>query len=561
MSDFSGLQTALSALYAQRRGLELAGHNVANANTEGYSRQAVNMQSVGAPSEPAFFATWTGDGQGVRVASITRFRDQFLEIRAALEHGASGLLDRVQDVLLQLETSFGEPGDLGIQNQLTEMWSGFDDVANHPGDSASRTQLLERAATLANTFNAVGNSIEQLSKSTVSEMTSMVADINAKSSTIAQLNEAIRNRVTSGLSANDLLDQRDLLANQLAGQIGATIRPGEDGQITMQVGGTPLVFENHAEALMVDASQPTVVVRWAKDNFPAAISSGEIGGMLQIVNQTLPTYLAGLDAIAVKLRDDVNSLHSAVGGSLVGAAQDQSAAGNLQFQLSLNGGGYTTATVAGADWSGPGGAAALQTAMQNAVDTAIGAGNATVSVTGGNGQPLQVSVTPSGTNSVLVKETAGNTGFATLLGSTAVGLDGVGGRQFFTGSTARTLALSNDVKGNPNAVAAAQAGKGALDGSVAIELAELGQSTTGADANYRAYIVALGVDSQTTQHRASIQRQTTEQVDDARSAQSAVNVDEEMVNLVQFQRAYEASARVMTVIDSMLDTLINRTGV
>jgi flagellar hook-associated protein 1 FlgK len=199
--------------------------------------------------------------------------------------------------------------------------------------------------------------------------------------------------------------------------------------------------------------------------------------------------------------------------------------------------------------------------MQTAIDAAIGAGNATVAVTGGAGEPLSISVTPTGTNSVLVRATGANTGFATLLGQTSVGLDGVGGRQFYTGTTARTLALSADVLGNADAVAAGRVGNGALDGSVALDMAELAGSTTGADANYRAYIVALGVDSQTTQHRANIQSETMNQIDDARLAHSAVNVDEEMVNLVQFQRAYEASARVMTTIDQMLDTLVNRTGV
>jgi flagellar hook-associated protein 1 FlgK len=560
MSEFSGLQTALSALYAQRRGLELAGHNVANANTEGYSRQTVNLQSVGAPAVPAIWSKYTGDGGGVSVVDVTRFRDQFLEIRAAIEHGASGLLDRVQNVLSQLETTFGEPGDLGIQSQLTQMWAGFDDVGNHPGDSASRTQLLERASTVASTFNTVGDSLDAMRRSTLSELDATVSDVNAKAATIAQLNDAIRSRLNSGLSPNDLLDQRDLLANKLAGQVGATIRPGANGQISVLVGGTSIVYENHAEALVLDTSQPNAVVRWQKDNYPAAISSGEVGGMLQIANQTIPTYLAGLDAIAVKLRDDVNQAHSAIGGQLATTARNQSAAGNLQFQIALNGGGYATATVAGADWSGAGGAAALQTALQTAVNTAVGAGNATVTVSGAAGQPLSIAVAPTGTNALLVKAAGANTGFTSLLGSTAVGLDGVGGRRFFAGTSARTLALSADVDGNTSAIAAAAAGNGVLDGSLALDLAEIGSRTTGADANYRAYIVGLGVDSQTTQQRADIQRMTTDQVDSARDGQSAVSVDEEMVNLVQFQHAYEASARVMTTIDQLLDTLINRTG-
>jgi flagellar hook-associated protein 1 FlgK len=202
----------------------------------------------------------------------------------------------------------------------------------------------------------------------------------------------------------------------------------------------------------------------------------------------------------------------------------------------------------------------LQTALQTAVNTAVGAGKATVTVSGAAGQPLSIAVAPTATNSLMVKAAGANVGFTTLLGSTAVGLDGIGGRNFFAGTSARTLTLSADVAGNPSAVAAAAAANGTLDGSIALNMADIGSTTTGADANYRAYIVGLGVDSQTTQQRADIQQQTTDQIDAARDGQSAVSVDEEMVNLVQFQHAYEASARVMTTIDQLLDTLINRTG-
>jgi flagellar hook-associated protein FlgK len=561
MTEMAGLQTALSALYAQRRGLEVTGENVANANTEGYSRQAVNLQEIGGPSVPAFFSRYNGGGTGVQVTDITRFNDQFLQIRAALEHGASGQLSQVSNALNNLETIFGEPGDNGIQAQMAAVWSGYDDVANTPGDSAARTQLLQRATTLAQSFNSISTSITQMSAATTSQLSAMVADVNSQAANIATLNAAIKSREASGISANDLLDQRDLLVSKLADEVGATVAPGQFGQVTVSVGGTPLVTENHAETLTVDTSTPTVAVRWTKDNYPATINSGEVGGMLQVVNQTLPGYLTGLDNIAVQLRNDVNSLQSPIAGSLPTTAQDQSASGNLSFQVALNGGGYTTVTIPGADWSGAGGAAALQTALQTAVDGAVGAGNATVAVTGGAGSAMSLSITPTGTNSLLVQATAGNAGFTTLLGNTAIGLDGIGGRQFFTGTSAGTLAVSADVAGNANAIAAGTAANGALDNSVALAAANLGQSTTGADAQYRAYIVGMGVDTQSTQQRADIQTQTTNSIDDQRDAVSSVDTDQEMVNLVQFQHAYEASARVMTAIDSMLNTLINNTGV
>jgi flagellar hook-associated protein 1 FlgK len=176
------------------------------------------------------------------------------------------------------------------------------------------------------------------------------------------------------------------------------------------------------------------------------------------------------------------------------------------------------------------------------------------------GQPLTVSMTAVGANQIQTQAVAGNAGFATLLGTTAVGLDGVGGRRFFEATGARDFAVSDDIT-DASKIAAGAAGGGLLDGSIALDLAELSSSTSGADALYRSYIVALGVDSQSIQHRHDIQVETMTQVDNSRTALAGVNIDEEMVNMVQFQHAYDAAARFMTSVDEMLDTLINRTGV
>src|SRR6478672_5697844 len=192
MSDFSGLRLALTALQAQQRGVNVAAQNVANANTAGYSRQAVNLVNIGAPAVPAWYAKFTGDGQGVKVDSVTRFRDQFMEIRAALEHGSMASLDQASSTMNSIEQLFNEPSDSGIQKQLSDFWAGFDDVANNPSDAASRTQLLERANTLAASFNSISSSLTQQRTDTISELGATVADINAKAASIAKLNLAIK---------------------------------------------------------------------------------------------------------------------------------------------------------------------------------------------------------------------------------------------------------------------------------------------------------------------------------------------------------------------------------
>lgn len=326
MSEFAGLSIALTALYAQRQGMEVAGHNVANANTEGYSRQRVGLEARGGQVTPAVHAVWRGAGAGVEVARIDRLRDQFLENRALTEHGVDVGLRETQKVLGRVELVFGEPGDTGIAAQLADFWAAWDDVANRPGDLAARTQLLERVTTVTNGFNQAAADLAGVWDASVEQLRITVVEANATAARVAELNNAIERAVKSGLSPNDLADQRDLLVMRLGELVGATAKPGDHGVVDVFVGGTSLVRGARAEALtadvpsgtsIADASTP-VRVTWAKDGYPANGAGGVTGGLLDAVNRVLPGYLAGLDAVAARLATTVNTQHAA-GVDLAGA--------------------------------------------------------------------------------------------------------------------------------------------------------------------------------------------------------------------------------------------------
>ncbi len=314
MGDFSGLNVALSALYAQRRGLEITGNNISNANTEGYSRQRIDLQAIGGPRTGTFFSRTLDTGGGVQVTGVSRMRDAFLEIRAALAHGDNGNLSRTQQSLGQVEALFNEPSDQSIAKSMSDFYSGWDDIANNPSDSAARQQLLSRATTLTETINTAATQLSQFRTDGINELSSLTAEVNTMSSNIAQLNDAIRGATSAGLNAGDLQDQRDLLVQQIASKVGATVRAGDNGQVNVFLNGSALVSGNSAMALKLDASTTPVVVRWAGSNNPATISSGDVGGLLGVVNTTLPSYSAALDAVAIKLRDDVNAVHTTGAG-------------------------------------------------------------------------------------------------------------------------------------------------------------------------------------------------------------------------------------------------------
>lgn len=452
-SEMAGLNLALSGLFANREALDVAGHNVANANSEGYTRERVNMEAAGGMAVAAIHARWSGVGSGVRVASVDRLNDAFLDARAMAEHGTDSALRRTQSVLSNIELAVAEPGDNGLQAQLASFWSAWDDVANNPGDLATRSQLIEQAKTVANALNQTSASMKAVQASSINEIQTEVNQINATTQQIADLNKAIASATNAGMSPNDLLDKRDHLLDELSTSVGISIRAGASNQVDVYIGGTSLVRGATASALTVDQTAGVVSVRRQSDSLPVTVTGGDVGGLLGAVNDVIPRYLASLDAVANKLTTQVNAQH--------------------QAGVDLNG--------------NPGGAV-------------------------------------------------------------------------FTGSTAGDIAVDSALAADPSRLAAASAGGGLLDGSNAQALAELSSAVDSPDAAYRTFVNSLGVEAQQANRQVDIQAEITRQIDAARQSASSVDIDEEMTNMVSYQHGYEASARVMTAVDSMIDTLVNHTG-
>lgn len=595
-SDFFGLQVGMSALYASRRQMEIAAQNVANANTEGYSRQRVNISTTGVSTAAGIHSRNDGGQSGVNVDSITRSRDAFLEARALSEHSNLSYLERSQTILQRLELVFDEPGDTGIQAQLADFWAGWEDVANNPGSLAARSQLIERAGTLTSSINQATNELTELWKTSVQQLRTVVVDVNATAQRVAELNGAVKRAQAAGLNPNELLDQRDMLAMELAKQIGGEVRTIELGQINVFVGGTALVRGEAFETLAVnvpsgsnitnsDQTATMVGLRWTKDDFPASVSGGETGGLLDALNRILPYYRGALSGPRAE---------SAVVSGVAGGVDPTNlrldfATTPQSFQINVDGGGLTTVTL-DTDLSGPDVTAGDLSAALNAALEDAGVSGVIATVTEDAGD-WTVSFTSEsyGTTSTLTAQAAGvDTLFANLFGvagpatatgtgSSAVGpsiayqltqmvnlrhrqgvdLNGADGADFFTYSVADGIAM---VSRDPNKIAAAGQGQLRLGGASALDIADISSIANGPDNSFRTVIITLGVETQTANRRVDIQQDIAAQVDNARDGASGVSIDEEMANMVQFQHTYAAAARMMTAIDEMLNRLVNGTG-
>src|ERR1041384_1511614 len=130
MTYFAGLNIALTSLYAQRRGLDVTGQNIANANTEGYTRQRVNMNSQVGSLSAAMYAKTDGLGTGVAVTDVQRLRDEYLETRGRSEQATDSFLKAQSSAYVAIEDTFAEPGDTALAAQLRDMWGSWNDVAN-----------------------------------------------------------------------------------------------------------------------------------------------------------------------------------------------------------------------------------------------------------------------------------------------------------------------------------------------------------------------------------------------------------------------------------------------
>lgn len=476
MSTFSGLSTAMSSLIAQRQALEVAGQNIANANTAGYTRQRVDLQSVNASTVPSLFSTPLGPGNGVASAGIARLGDDFLDARLRTQTSQASHTAADATTLTRLESVVTEPSDTGLASGLQQFWAAWEDVANAPDSGATRTALIGKASALvdqvAETYSAYQGQWDQAR----TEATSLVSQVNSTASSIADLNNQIRGVLVSGGSANELIDKRGVLITQLSGIVGASSRAMPDGTVNVMVGGNPLVTGDRAQAIQVDGAfsmspatqeppSATDVIRlsWSSTGTPLALDGGSLAGTISSLQPAssggpIADAISKLNDLATNVATAVNAIHS-VGENL---ASPPSATTGVDF-FSLAAG----------------------------VPAAVG---------------LKVAIT------------------------------------------------------DPNMVAAGNGANGTLDGSVADQISQLREGATSPDAGWRNAVVDLGVKSEAATRRADVSETSRASAENLQSSNASVDVDEEMTNMLTFQRAYEGSARVLTAIDQMLDTLINRTG-
>lgn len=301
-TSFLGLNIGLSALKAHQRSLETISHNIANVNTEGYSRQEVALTSSWTPTGQIFKPEYVGTG--VNSEQVRRYASRFLTDQIRMAANEEERWATLHDTLAQIQVIFHEPAEEGLGAALDEFWAAWQDVGTDPTNFSQRARLREVAEQIAEAIRQKYQELMQLQRELAEQVKSTVRQINDLATRVAELDKRIRQGRTLGAVPNDLMDQRDQLLYELGKLVDITTAYRDDGGVMVTVNGHLLVSERGAHLLNED-SQPS----WQLDGAPLEAHGGQIAGLFASRDEEVPRYLDQLHEIASALINAVNDLH------------------------------------------------------------------------------------------------------------------------------------------------------------------------------------------------------------------------------------------------------------
>ena len=325
---------ARGALLTHQQVLSTIAHNVANAETPGYSRQEAVLET-----NPSVRMSYGNVGTGVHISTILRKRDVLLDDSYRSAAGQSGDAQTHSTALSQLEGIFGEPSDAGMSNALDQFWGAYSDLAATPSSSAAQSIVQQRGKQVAQLFHDYDAQLTQQRSSSTERLSTTVTQINSLAQRVADLNTRILTTESSDNPANDLRDQRDMLLDTLAKTAGTRVINQNNGTVTVVIGNSTLVDGNEFRALHVQLEVPNPVpavtpsdvnVRITLGDSPDRLAplGGELKAITTVINTDIPSLRGRLNALAAALVSNVNAKHT-TGFVFSGTTIPGAAAGNF----------------------------------------------------------------------------------------------------------------------------------------------------------------------------------------------------------------------------------------
>ena len=309
MPDLSRiLGIARRALQAHQSAMSVASNNIANVNTEGYSRQRITLTAGKSVVTPQGIL-----GSGVNIQSIERIRSNFVDQQLLNERPNFYRYEFVSTALHFVEDIFGEPSDFGLTRNLEDFFDSFHDLANDPESTTARIIVREKAVNLKNTFKRINRQLTDYQQQLNTELGKKVEEVNRLTSQVAHLNEKIVNEEVDGGNAHDLRDKRSLLLDDLSKLVDVKTIENDHGGMNVIVGGRHLVVGTQAQELALSVESETAIgpkVVFKNGGQVLGISNGSIKGILDTRDTYIADYLVQLDELAVNLAQEFNAIHS-----------------------------------------------------------------------------------------------------------------------------------------------------------------------------------------------------------------------------------------------------------
>ncbi|MCR4953828.1 MAG: flagellar hook-associated protein FlgK [Treponema sp.] len=622
-STFSGIELGKRSIMANTDAITTAGHNISNANTEGYSRQRVQIKEFSPlynpdlirPERPGMI------GQGVDVQSINRIRDEMLDQRIAAQANVETYWDTRSKYYMMLEQIYNEPYDVSIRSNMDKFWGAWQELSINPESQAARQSIVTRAETLTDSIKDRFESLMGVSDLVNADIKATVEQVNSYAKQIADVNAEIVKSKACGDNPNDLLDRRDLLVDKLSQLVNITTDRRDNDEFMVHVDGLVLVQGSISREIgftpKKDGTGYSKLI-WSDTGNDAYFKGGQLGALVELRDVDIRNEIQSLNTMTMNFSDLVNDVHrNAVGANKVTGLDfftqhyfventngnyDRNGDGaldssyifrftgtnklDLQQQVGIEG----VMTL-----SGTNGNVEIPYYHTDTVETVIARINDSNSEVKAyldrNNQMVLKATTAQGVENpdfvIRHVEDSGYflAGYAGILNGTGAAgaydfaqVDSVnalvGGAQFAVSPVINPSAyieVNKEIKNDVMSVAAGYldtAGNMAVgDGRAAVEIASIrntkimvGKMKT-FDDYFADSVTNVGLKGEQAETNLLSQNALMGNLRDMRESISGVNIDEELAEIMKFQHGYNAAAKFITVWDSLVDTIINRLGV
>jgi len=558
MAGINGIMNlAGNALLTQQKAINVTGNNIANVNTPGYSRQKLILENK-TPVQSSVGPM----GNGVDAVSVARVYDRFLGVQINSESESLGRWETKKNGLELAEVIFDESGEFGLSQFLSQFWGAWQDLTNDPAGYNERVVLQAKSEVMTGTFNRIYSDLQKAREGFDASIEGAVEEINRLALRIADLNAKIMEVEATGYSANDYRDQRDLALKELAGLIDINTFEDATGRVTVSVGaGQTLVGSNSFRNLTTQVNGfGSKDIAWVGQdgttvNITGHISSGKLKGWLEARDVDIRGYMRQLDILAEGLMEQVNNLHQA-GFGLDGSTGNDfftgiaTASGSMDSLLTITaepgGTGNIRVTLVG------GGTVGAETVTTDAVT-----GDIRIAIEDGVSTGAQIAAALQAHSGIYtVVAAAPGAAWDLSAGANTAALAG--------GSSAEAIQVNAAISTNLDLMAASSTSAGIPgNNDQAIAIANLqhaltmnGNSSTFEDF-YNSLVSKVGGDVQTANAYYNHQFDMVVQLENRRESISGVSLDEEMINLIKFQTAYDAAAKLISTADELLQTVLN----